>query len=225
MFSRRKKLKPGQGGEIHITDSIKRLIKEGNKFIGEIQQVPPLASAVKVNGISAYKLHRENKKITLKSKKVSLIQIKILKSFHNKTFFEIECGKGFYVRSFARDLAISLGTFGHVNTLKRTKVGKFLLDSAILLDDLLKKGKRLQEFNCIHSSISMLDDILACEIEEKEKLLSLSLGKSINVDLNELIDPPLNSFDNNFLFLSNKGNIISYGKLNGNLFKPKKILI
>ena len=71
----------------------------------------------------------------------------------------------------------------------------------------------------------MLYDILAYEIEAKEDLINLSLGKAIFIDVNKLITPTLNSFDKNLLFLSSKGKVISYGKLNGNLFKPKKILL
>ena len=150
----------------------------------------------------------------------------VMAKYQKKTTnFEIECSQGFYIRSFARDLAISLGTFGHIYSLKRTKVGLFSLKSAILLDDLLKIRQTLTEFNCIHSSVSMLDDILAYEIEDKEDLVSLSLGKSIFIDVNKLIKPLLNSFDKNLLFLLKKGKILSYGELNGDLFKPKKILI
>ena len=144
---------------------------------------------------------------------------------NNFSTFEIECGKGFYVRSFARDLAIALGTFGHITHLKRVKVGFFCEKKAILLDDLLKIRQTLSEFNGILSSVSMLDDILAYEIEDREDLFNLSLGKSIVINLNNLINPSLNFFDNNFLFLSKNGNIVSYGKLNGNLFEPKKILL
>ena len=195
-------------------------------FTGPIEQIPPLASAIKVNGQRAYKLFRENKNFLLEPKKVYVKKIKILKSNQRKTTnFEVECGKGFYIRSFARDLAISLGTFGHIDSLKRTKVGLFSLNSAILLDDLLKIRQTLTEFNCIHSSVSMLADILAYEIEDKEDLVNLSLGKSIFIKVNKLIKPPLNSFDKNLLFLLKKRKVLSYGKLNGNLFEPKKILI
>ena len=137
----------------------------------------------------------------------------------------MECGKGLYVRSFARDLSISLGTLGHIIALKRTKVGIFSTKTAILLDDLLKIGQRHSEFNCIHSSVSMLDDILAYEIESEEDLINLSLGRSIYINLDKLSKPLLNSIDKNLLFLSKKGNIVSYGKLNGDLFKPDKIMI
>ena len=196
------------------------------KFTGQIEQIPPFASAIKVNGHRAYKLFRENKNFSLEPKKVYVKKIKLLKSNKRKTtIFEVECSKGFYIRSFARDLAISLGTFGHIYSLKRTKVGLFSVNSAILLDDLLKIRQTLTEFNCIHSSVSMLDDILAYEIEDREDLVNLSLGKSIFINVNKLIKPPLNSFDKNFLFLLKKGKILSYGELNGDLFKPKKILI
>ena len=218
-----------EGKVIYSSNNIptKKAIKNQlRKFTGQIEQIPPFASAIKVNGQRAYKLFRENKNFSLKPKKVYVKKIKLLKSNQRKTAnFEIECSKGFYIRSFARDLAISLGTFGHIYSLKRTKVGLFSLKSAILLDDLLKIRQTLTEFNCIHSSVSMLDDILAYEIEDKEDLVNLSLGKSIFIDVNKLIKPLLNSFDKNLLFLLKKGKVLSYGELNGNLFEPKKILI
>ena len=204
----------------------KAIVKKLREFIGYKKQIPPYASAVKINGQRAYKLFRDNMEFTLKPKKVYLKKAKLLGFTENQIAnFEVECGKGFYIRSFARDLAISLGTFAHITTLKRTKVGLFSLKSSILLDDLLKIRQTLKEFNCFHSSVSMLDDILAYEIEDKEDLINLSLGKSIFINLNKLIKPPLDSFDKNLLFLSNKGKILSYGKLNGNLFEPKKILL
>ena len=202
-------------------------IKQSFKnFLGFIEQVPPNASAVKFNGERAYKLLRSKKKFDLKSKKVFLKSIKILKkSSESHTTFKIECGKGFYVRSLARDLAKSLGTFGHITYLNRTKVGFFSNKTAILLDELLKIGQTDFEFNCIHSSMSMLDDILAYEIEEKKDFEDLAFGKSIRIDKKKLIKPPLNLDKKNTVFLSKKGNIISFGKLNGDLFKPNKILI
>ena len=202
-------------------------IKQSFKnFLGFIEQVPPNASAVKFNGERAYKLLRSKKKFDLKSKKVFLKSIKILKkTSKSHTTFKIECGKGFYVRSLARDLAQSLGTFGHITYLNRTKVGFFSNKTAILLDELLKIGQTDFEFNCIHSSMSMLDDILAYEIEEKKDFEDLAFGKSIRIDKKKLIKPPLNLDKKNTVFLSKKGNIISFGKLNGDLFKPNKILI
>ncbi len=196
------------------------------EFKGKIKQKPPLVSANKIEGIAAYKLFREKKPFKTKFKEVYVKNIKLLESINNKySQFEIECGKGFYVRSFARDLARSLGTFAHITFLKRTKVGLFSINNSILLDDLLKISQTLQEINCFHSSVSMLDDILAYEIESEEELANLSLGKSIYINLDKLAKLQLSLDNNNLLFLSKNEKIISYGKLDGNLFKPKKILI
>ena len=138
---------------------------------------------------------------------------------------KIKCGKGFYIRSFVRDIAESLNTKAHVNSLKRTKVGKFNEKNANLLDDLLKIGQTLIGFKGFHTSISMLDDILAYEIDDEKNRLSLSQGKSINIDVNKLVNPPLNFADRKIVFLTDKGKVLSFGELNGNLFKPDKVLI
>lgn len=196
-----------------------------SSFLGFQDQVPPKASAVKVNGKRAYAVLRENKNFSLESKKVFLKSITFLFSNINTSSFEIDCGKGFYVRSLARDIAYKLGTYGHVVELKRTKVGHFNEKTSILLDDILKIGQSEFEFNCIHSSISMLDDILAYEVEEKKDLNDLSLGKSIFINKKKLIKKPLNSDKEELVFLSKKGKIISFGKLSEDLFKPNKVLI
>ena len=164
-------------------------------------------------------------RVAQKSKKVFLKSLTFLRSNANTTDFNIECGQGFYVRSLARDLAYKLSTYGHVVELKRTKVGNFNEKTSILLDDLIKIRQSEFEFNCIHSSISMLDDILAYEIEEKKDLNNLSLGKSIFINKKQLIKKPLSSDKEELVFLSNKGNIISFGKLSDDLFKPNKVLV
>ena len=207
--------------KIPNVDEINKII---NLFLGYIDQVPPKASAIKVNGRRAYAILRAKKNFSLNSKKVYLKSIFHLNSNNNTSNFSIECGKGFYVRSLARDIAHQLMTYGHVIELKRTKVGNFTEKSTILLDDLLKIGQSEFEFNFIHSSISMLDDILAYEVEERDDLNDLSLGKSIFINKNKLIKKPINSDKKELVFLSNKGNIISFGKLSGDLFQPNKVL-
>jgi len=202
-------------------DEINKII---NLFLGHIDQIPPKASAVKVNGKRAYAILRKKKIFSLDSKNVFLKSITHLFSDKNTSSFLIECGKGFYVRSLARDIAHKLETYGHVVELTRTKVGNFTEKTSILLDDLLKIRQSEFEFNCIHSSISMLDDILAYEVEEKKDLNNLSLGKSIFINKNKLIKKPLNSDKKKLVFLSNRGNIISFGKLSGDLFQPNKVL-
>ena len=203
----------------------KEIEKKIINYIGFISQIPPKVSAVKINGKRAYKLFRENKKFTIQPKKVFIEDLCITDHSINKTSFKILCGQGFYVRSLARDLAIDLKTYGHISSLKRSKVGKFSEKNSILLDDLLKIGQMHEEINCISTTISMLDDILAYEIEEKLDIENLSFGRSIKIDERKIINPSSINLDKKNIFLSNKGDIVSIGKLDGNLFKPNKILI
>ena len=200
-------------------DEIQIMIKN---FIGEQKQIPPKISAVKIKGERAYKLARKNEEFTIYPKIVYVKSLEVISHNRAKTNFKIECGKGFYIRSFARDLAKDLKTFGHISFLEREKVGKFISDSSILLDDLLKIGQRLNEINCIIPTVSMLDDILALEILDPKDIKDLSFGRTIKVDLKYFESTNL---DKKIIFLSNKGDIVSIGKLVGNLFKPSKILI
>ncbi|SVB49322.1 uncharacterized protein METZ01_LOCUS202176, partial [marine metagenome] len=154
---------------IPTLENIKIKLKE---FRGIIMQKPPKASAKKIKGQRAYNLLRQNIDFEVGEKNVQIFETKII-NWENEliTKIKIKCGKGFYVRSFARDLAEKLDSKGHVHSLKRTKVGKFNINNANLLDDLLKIGQRLHEFRGFHSSVSMLDDILAYEVDdEKSKL-------------------------------------------------------
>ena len=208
---------------IPTLENIKIMLKE---FRGIIMQKPPKASAIKIKGQRAYNLLRQNIDFEVGEKKVQIFETKII-NWENEliTKIKIKCGKGFYVRSFARDLAEKLDSKGHVHSLKRTKVGKFNINNANLLDDLLKIGQRLHEFRGFHSSVSMLDDILAYEVDDEESKLNLSHGKEINININLLNNPPLNLLDRKVIFLTNKGSVLSFGKLDGDLFKPDKVLI
>lgn len=208
---------------IPTLENIKIKLKE---FRGIIMQKPPKASAIKIKGQRAYNLLRQNIDFEVGEKNVQIFEAKII-NWENEliTKIKIKCGKGFYVRSFARDLAEKLDSKGHVHSLKRTKVGKFNINNANSLDDLLKIGQRLHEFRGFHSSVSMLDDILAYEVDDEESKLNLSHGKEINININLLNNPPLNLFDRKVIFLTNKGSVLSFGKLDGDLFKPDKVLI
>ena len=208
---------------IPTLENIKIKLKE---FRGIIMQKPPKASAIKIKGQRAYNLLRQNIDFEVGEKNVQIFETKII-NWENEliTKIKIKCGKGFYVRSFARDLAEKLDSKGHVHSLKRTKVGKFNINNANLLDDLLKIGQRLHEFRGFHSSVSMLDDILAYEVDDEESKLKLSHGKEINININLLNNPPLNLLDRKVIFLTNKGSVLSFGKLDGDLFKPDKVLI
>jgi tRNA pseudouridine55 synthase len=100
-------------------------------FIGEIEQVPPAYSAIKVGGVAAYKLAREGKAPELSARTVRIDRIDVLSIALPDVELRITCGQGTYVRSLARDLGVALGCGGHLASLVRESVGPFTLDHAI----------------------------------------------------------------------------------------------
>ncbi|MEZ5844751.1 MAG: tRNA pseudouridine(55) synthase TruB [Hyphomicrobiaceae bacterium] len=115
-------------------DDIEALAQE---FIGEIEQVPPQFSAIKVEGNRAYDLARDGETVDLKPRIVVVDDLRIVDMPDAATtVFEADCGKGTYVRAIARDMGRRLGCYGHVIALRRTRVGPFTLDDSIGLDAL-----------------------------------------------------------------------------------------
>ena len=111
-------------------------------FIGTILQLPPSYSAIKINGERAYDLARDGEAPVLTPRPVTIHALDLLSSEPDEAVFEARCGKGTYVRAIARDLGRSLGCYGHVSALRRTRVGPFYETDAVLLQDLDDEGAR-----------------------------------------------------------------------------------
>lgn len=113
------------------------VVKVCNSFIGTIQQVPPMFSALKRNGTRLYKIARQGKSVPREPREVHIYGID-LQCWNPPDEFDIlvKCGKGTYIRSLAADLAASLGTVGHLSALTRTRVGAFSEPDAIQMEQL-----------------------------------------------------------------------------------------
>jgi tRNA pseudouridine55 synthase len=98
------------------------------KFIGQIEQIPPVYSAIKIDGKEAYKLARKGKDPEMKSRKVEIRNIEILDYNWPLLSIKVVCGPGVYIRSLARDLGEALGTGGYLHELVRTRVGEHKLE-------------------------------------------------------------------------------------------------
>ena len=148
-------------------------------FVGEIEQVPPAFSAIKVGGERAYDLAREGAEFDLAPRKVTIHAARLVKvPDPDHAVIEIECGKGTYVRSLVRDLADALGACGHVSALRRTRVGPFSDAAAItleLLEDLVHKGRGLEALLPVETA---LDDIPGLAVTA-EDAFRLSQGRGI----------------------------------------------
>jgi tRNA pseudouridine55 synthase len=133
-------------------------------FRGSIAQRPPAYSAIKVAGRRAYALARAGDPPELAARPVEVFALEITAAAPDRATFEVACGKGFYVRSLARDLALALGTVGHVADLRRLAVGPFREERAIALDSLegLVHSARLVEV--LEPLETALDDIPALAV-------------------------------------------------------------
>lgn len=105
-------------------------------FIGEIDQVPPIHSAIKVNGVRAYKLAWQGLKPELKPRKIKIYDIKTLSYEWPYLKIEVDCSRGTYIRSLAHDIGQKLGCGAYLEALTRTKIGKFSIENSSKIDDL-----------------------------------------------------------------------------------------
>ena len=105
-------------------------------FLGKQKQVPPMYSAIKINGKKLYEYAREGKEVKLEAREVEIYKIQLLEYKNSKIKFEVECSKGTYIRTLCEDIAKKLGTVGYMEELQRIKVNNFKIEDSVLLDDI-----------------------------------------------------------------------------------------
>lgn len=110
-----------------------------SKFTGKILQVPPVYSAVKIDGKRAYKFARKGKDVELKAKPLEIKEIELLDFSLPDIEVRIVCSKGTYIRALARDIGESLGSGAHLIALKRTKAGNFTVEKSLTVEEAVKK--------------------------------------------------------------------------------------
>jgi len=111
------------------------------KYIGDFEQIPPMVSAIKQDGVPLYKLARQGKTVERKPRAVTIFDYEITRFESPEIDFRTVCSKGFYVRTYAHDIGQDLGCGAHLSALRRTRSGKFLAEGAITFDE-LKHGTR-----------------------------------------------------------------------------------
>lgn len=120
----------------HLTDKI--IHKTTEQFTGEIQQKPPIFSAIKKDGKRLYELARKGETTEIKSRTVTIIEFEITNIHLPKIEFRVVCSKGTYIRSLAFDFGKALDSGGHLSALRRTKIGDFLVDDAVSVDGFIE---------------------------------------------------------------------------------------
>ncbi|MBM3556818.1 MAG: tRNA pseudouridine(55) synthase TruB, partial [Alphaproteobacteria bacterium] len=150
-------------------------------FHGEIEQVPPVYSAIHVDRARAYDLARAGEKVELKARKVRIDRLALIgRPDPDLAMFEVDCGKGTYVRSLARDIAKRLGTVGHVGALRRTRSGPFRETEAISLASIEALGHSPRPEAALRPVLAALVDIPALAVSGTDAAL-LRQGRPVEV--------------------------------------------
>jgi tRNA pseudouridine55 synthase len=189
-----------------------------HSFVGSYSQLPPMYSAVKVNGMPLYKAARQGKVVERAPRAVSIREIRFHKREGNDVSFGVTCSKGTYIRTLCADIGARLGVGGHLLALQRTRSGNFHLDDATPLDsffDLYSKGGWEKE---VYSLNEVLEALPAVWIKESH-LNKINHGAPIGIEGVDGWDP----FENgaSLRFLDPQGLLLGIGtaSMEGDRFK------
>lgn len=190
------------------------------RFIGEISQIPPQFSAIKVAGNRAYDLARDGETVELQPRTVVVNDLRLLEAADDDTaIFEAECGKGTYVRSIARDLGRAMECRGHVSELRRLAVGPFTEEVAVSMDELVAAHEEggpeaLQSFlQPVEAALNNLTELFVSPSDAAD----LARGKTI---LLRGRDAPI--FTGAF-FATCKGQLVAMGDAEKGQLRPHRI--
>lgn len=186
-----------------ITDKQDVLIKKEDilgvlpKFIGEIEQVPPMYSAIKINGKKACDIARSGDFVELKARQIEIFSIEILDELDKNFFrFKVHCSAGTYIRTLFNDIANCLNTVATTSVIIRTKSGAFKIDGAVTIDEI--------SYDACKSIESVFSDINVIEVTDKNVIKKLANG--VKITKNEF------GFggENHFILTCNEGLIGMY---------------
>ena len=165
--------------EILTTKNIEKILQS---FVGKQEQIPPIYSAIKINGKKLYEYARKGQEIELKPRKIEIYNIKLINySVEEKQIkFEVFCGKGTYIRSLCEDIAIKFGTVGYMKSLKRIQVGDFKIEDSITIEELKKLPAESYQI------IAVRDDVnKALEQARGSKLIGKPLEAKVTITASE----------------------------------------
>ncbi|MGI9378181.1 MAG: tRNA pseudouridine(55) synthase TruB [Methyloligellaceae bacterium] len=192
-----------------------------DRFTGTISQVPPLFSAIKVQGERAYDLARDGAQFELEARSVEIESLKIT-GVPDQDHCELEalCGKGTYVRALARDIGRCLGVYGHIVSLRRTQVGTFFEADTISLDKLEElshsAGDQEELMSLMKPVETALDDIPALAIDTSDAM-RLKRGQAI---LLRGRDAPIIK---GVVYATSRGSLIALGEIQQGQLRPTRV--
>lgn len=200
--------------EILTTKNIEKILQS---FVGKQEQIPPIYSAIKINGKKLYEYARKGQEIELKPRKIEIYNIKLINySVEEKQIkFEVFCGKGTYIRSLCEDIAIKFGTVGYMKSLKRIQVGDFKIEDSITIDELnnIIQKNELDKTKTIITLEKLFEKIPSIRLDNRKLELFLN-GVMLTQKQNEGV----------YKIYNQKNEFIGTGTIKDNLLKRDIIL-
>lgn len=196
-----------------------------SKFIGQIQQIPPKYSAIKINGQRSYKLALKSIAANIPPRIITIYQLKLLKYDANtaSATYEVECSKGTYIRSLAEDISFSLKSLGFVIELRRTKVGIFTEQNSVNALNYMNMDCDDADLQTQFKLLKMedvLDDIPVLDINEHEKQ-KVIFGQILEISDDDA--KHLGSFD--LIWVRHNHQIVAIGHISDNQFHVARVFI
>ncbi|RTL92127.1 MAG: tRNA pseudouridine(55) synthase TruB [Hyphomicrobiales bacterium] len=204
------------------------------KYTGVIMQTPPQFSAIKIAGERAYDLAREGETVEIPAREIEIGRLDIIEHGADRTVFEVECGKGTYVRSLARDMGRDLGCFGHIAELRRVEVEPFTPDDLVTLAELeaARFGGRTQastdeaeaplDFGAIDALLvetAVALDCLPQVAVSDDAATKIRLGNSVIIRGR---DAPVEAEE---ACATARGKLVAIGAIEQGMFKPKRVFV
>lgn len=192
-------------------------------YTGTIQQIPPQFSAIKIDGERAYDLAREGETVEIPSREVEIHRLTLVGSDGNTAAFEVECGKGTYVRALARDLGRQLGCYGHISALRRTFVAPFGEDDMVPLADLTAletiedEAERLAALDAFLIDTGEALSSLPQVVVNDDQAHRLRMGNPIILRGR---DAPVSADE---AYATARGRLVAIGEIGGGEFRPKRV--
>lgn len=213
----------GEGIVIEEKEVLPQMLKKEfveetlNSFIGVQNQVPPMYSAIKVNGRKLYDYARSGQTVEVKARRIEIYNIKLIKidEKEKQIFFRVSCSKGTYIRTLCENIAEKLGTVGYMKELNRTKVGDFKIEDSI-------KVKELEE-NILKNNLSKIITIEELFKEkEKAELTDNEIKKYLNgvqIPINEIYSKTNNNNNEEICRVYYKNKFIGLGVIKNEKLK------
>lgn len=173
--------------DVSVTEE--RIMEVASSFVGEIEQIPPMYSAIKVNGKKLYELARQGKEVERKPRKVTIHDLKIVDiSLEDNEFtMEVSCSKGTYIRTLCQDIGEKLGCGASMKNLVRTKVGRFILEEGYTLEEIQHMVEEEKLEQVLLPIADVFDQLRNCNVSE-QGMKFLKNGNKIKASLCSLKD-------------------------------------